>query len=88
MCCLKQSVLSDASRRALAHVLQPDESPFINGKVTHKITVVPTANLTVNCTVYNEFGVDTKAINVSSCKYAAEVNSSPLSLPLCAFAYA
>ncbi|XP_045930307.1 CD166 antigen homolog A-like [Micropterus dolomieu] len=43
-----------------------DESPFINGKITHKITVVPTANLTVSCTVSNEFGVDTRAINVSS----------------------
>nr|XP_046245332.1 CD166 antigen homolog isoform X2 [Scatophagus argus] len=43
-----------------------DESPFVNGKITHKITVVPTANLTVSCTVSNEFGTDTKAINVSS----------------------
>ncbi|KAM7412942.1 hypothetical protein PAMA_020367 [Pampus argenteus] len=43
-----------------------DESPFVNGKITHKITVVPTANLTVYCTVSNEFGTDTKVINVSS----------------------
>ncbi|XP_030256681.1 CD166 antigen homolog A-like isoform X1 [Sparus aurata] len=43
-----------------------DESPFVNGKITHKITVVPTANLTVSCTVSNEFGTDSKAINVSS----------------------
>ncbi|XP_041655767.1 CD166 antigen homolog isoform X2 [Cheilinus undulatus] len=43
-----------------------DESPFVNGKITHKITVVPSANLTVSCTVSNEFGVDTRAINVSS----------------------
>jgi len=43
-----------------------DESPFVNGKITHKITVVPTANLTVSCTVSNEFGMDTKEINVSS----------------------
>uniref|UniRef100_UPI0037E81F25 CD166 antigen homolog A-like isoform X2 n=1 Tax=Semicossyphus pulcher TaxID=241346 RepID=UPI0037E81F25 len=43
-----------------------DESPFVNGKITHKITVVPHANLTVSCTVSNEFGVDTKAITVSS----------------------
>ncbi|XP_029302892.1 CD166 antigen homolog isoform X2 [Cottoperca gobio] len=43
-----------------------DESPFVNGKITHKITVVPTANLTVSCTVSNEFGVDSKTINVSS----------------------
>lgn len=43
-----------------------DESPFINGKITHRIMVVPTANLTVSCTVSNEFGVDTRSINVSS----------------------
>lgn len=43
-----------------------DESPFVNGKITHKITVMPTANLTVSCTVSNEFGADTKAIFVSS----------------------
>ncbi|XP_068601858.1 CD166 antigen homolog [Brachionichthys hirsutus] len=43
-----------------------EESPFINGKITHKIMVVPTANLTVSCTVSNEFGTDTQAINVSS----------------------
>uniref|UniRef100_A0A665UGL7 CD166 antigen homolog A-like n=1 Tax=Echeneis naucrates TaxID=173247 RepID=A0A665UGL7_ECHNA len=44
----------------------PVESPFINGKITHKITVVPSANLTVSCTVTNKFGMDTRAINVSS----------------------
>ncbi|XP_026219195.1 CD166 antigen homolog isoform X1 [Anabas testudineus] len=44
----------------------PEESPFINGKITHKITVVPTANLTVTCSVANEFGTATRAINVSS----------------------
>ncbi|XP_042342541.1 CD166 antigen homolog isoform X2 [Plectropomus leopardus] len=43
-----------------------DETPFLNGKITHKITVVPTANLTVSCTVSNEFGADSKTINVSS----------------------
>ncbi|KAL6116002.1 alcam [Pungitius sinensis] len=43
-----------------------DESPFVNGKITHKITVVPTANLTVSCTVDNKFGVDSRTINVSS----------------------
>ncbi|XP_030008620.1 CD166 antigen homolog A-like isoform X1 [Sphaeramia orbicularis] len=42
-----------------------DESPFINGKIRHKITVVPTANLSVSCTVSNEFGKDTKVIDVS-----------------------
>lgn len=43
-----------------------DESPFVNGKITHKIMVVPAANLTVSCTVSNEFGNDTRAIYVSS----------------------
>lgn len=43
-----------------------DEGAFVNGKITHKIKVVPTANLTVSCTVSNEFGADTKVINVSS----------------------
>lgn len=42
------------------------ESPFINGKITHKIKVVPSANLTVHCTVTNRLGVDSRAINVSS----------------------
>ncbi|XP_035011161.1 CD166 antigen homolog isoform X2 [Hippoglossus stenolepis] len=44
----------------------PEESQFVNGKITHKITVVPSANLTVSCTVINEFGADTRSINVSS----------------------
>ncbi|XP_067364230.1 CD166 antigen homolog A-like isoform X2 [Channa argus] len=43
-----------------------DESPFMNGKITHKITVVPTANLTVTCSVTNDFGTDTKTLKVSS----------------------
>ncbi|XP_020784396.1 CD166 antigen homolog A-like [Boleophthalmus pectinirostris] len=43
-----------------------NEGPFINGKITHKITVVPTANLTVSCTVSNDYGMDTRVINVSS----------------------
>merc|ERR1712035_175716 len=47
-------------------IVQLDESPFVNGKITHKITIVPTANLTVSCTVSNEFGADSKVINVSS----------------------
>uniref|UniRef100_A0A3P8WHH5 Activated leukocyte cell adhesion molecule b n=1 Tax=Cynoglossus semilaevis TaxID=244447 RepID=A0A3P8WHH5_CYNSE len=46
----------------------PEESSFTRGKVTHKLTVVPSANLTVSCTVTNEFGSDTRSINVSSCK--------------------
>ncbi|XP_068441082.1 CD166 antigen homolog isoform X2 [Clinocottus analis] len=43
-----------------------DETPFVNGKITHKITVVPTANLSVSCSVSNEFGADSRTINVSS----------------------
>lgn len=43
-----------------------EESPFVNGKITHKITVVPTANLTVFCSVSNEFGTDSRDIFVSS----------------------
>lgn len=60
-------------------VVQLDESPFVNGKITHKITVVPTANLTVSCTVSNEFGVDSRTINVSSRKYKVVKRSSRLS---------
>uniref|UniRef100_A0A6Q2ZKU6 Ig-like domain-containing protein n=1 Tax=Esox lucius TaxID=8010 RepID=A0A6Q2ZKU6_ESOLU len=40
-----------------------DESPYINGKITHKLTIVPIFNLTVVCTVSNELGQDSKAIN-------------------------
>ncbi|CAL8362619.1 unnamed protein product [Merluccius merluccius] len=43
-----------------------DESPFVNGKITHKITVVPAANLTVYCTAFNELGQYVQGINVSS----------------------
>lgn len=43
-----------------------DESPFVNGKITHKIKVVPTANLSVSCTVTNDLGMDSQVINVSS----------------------
>ncbi|KAL3057496.1 hypothetical protein OYC64_007881 [Pagothenia borchgrevinki] len=43
-----------------------DESLFVNGKITHKIRVVPTDNLTVSCTVSNGLGEATKTINVSS----------------------
>uniref|UniRef100_A0A674EGZ9 Activated leukocyte cell adhesion molecule b n=1 Tax=Salmo trutta TaxID=8032 RepID=A0A674EGZ9_SALTR len=46
-----------------------DESPYVNGKITHKLTIVPTVNLTVVCTVSNEHGQDTRTINVSTCKY-------------------
>ncbi|KAF6725764.1 CD166 antigen-like protein A [Oryzias melastigma] len=40
------------------------ESPFTNGKITQKFAVVPSENLTVLCTVSNEFGSDTKSIDV------------------------
>ncbi|XP_014070297.2 CD166 antigen homolog isoform X2 [Salmo salar] len=43
-----------------------DESPYVNGKITHKLTIVPTVNLTVVCTVSNEHGQDTRTINVST----------------------
>lgn len=43
-----------------------DESDSVNGMITQKIKVVPSANLTVSCTVSNEFGSDTRPINVSS----------------------
>ncbi|XP_036392323.1 CD166 antigen homolog isoform X1 [Megalops cyprinoides] len=43
-----------------------EESPYVNGKITHKIVMVPTANLTVSCTVSNDLGHDMKVINVSS----------------------
>lgn len=54
---------------SLSLVTQLGESPFVNGKITHKIKVVPSANLTVHCTVTNRLGNDSRAINVSSCKY-------------------
>uniref|UniRef100_A0A8C7SB02 Activated leukocyte cell adhesion molecule b n=1 Tax=Oncorhynchus mykiss TaxID=8022 RepID=A0A8C7SB02_ONCMY len=59
-----------------------DESPYVNGKITHKLTIVPTVNLTVVCTVSNELGQDTRTINVSTCnlseqdKVSATINSS------------
>lgn len=43
-----------------------EESPFVNGKITYKITVEPTANLTVSCTVSNDYGMDREVINISS----------------------
>lgn len=65
----------------LCLLMQLDESPFINGKITHRIKVVPTANLTVSCTVSNDFGMDTRTINVSSRKYKEVVESSHLCSP-------
>ncbi|KAL4608718.1 CD166 antigen isoform X2 [Arapaima gigas] len=43
-----------------------EESPYIDGRVTYKIIVVPTENLTVTCVASNKLGEDTKAIVVSS----------------------
>ncbi|XP_072248401.1 CD166 antigen homolog A-like isoform X2 [Leuresthes tenuis] len=41
------------------------ESPFVNGRITHKITVAPSENTTVSCTVSNEYGTDKDIIIVS-----------------------
>ncbi|KAL0973259.1 hypothetical protein UPYG_G00201120 [Umbra pygmaea] len=41
------------------------ESSYINGEITHSLTIVPSVNLTVACTVSNELGQDTKFVNVS-----------------------
>lgn len=62
-------LLTFVSSLSLSLVTQLGESPFVNGKITHKIKVVPSANLTVHCTVTNRLGNDSRAINVSSCKY-------------------
>ncbi|XP_070773541.1 CD166 antigen homolog A [Enoplosus armatus] len=43
-----------------------EESSYINGKATHKITVIPRVNLTVTCSVSNKLGEDVMIINVSS----------------------
>ncbi|XP_059930828.1 CD166 antigen homolog A-like isoform X1 [Gadus macrocephalus] len=43
-----------------------EETPYINGKVSQKITVVPSTNLTVYCTVSNQFSQQIQSINVSS----------------------
>ncbi|XP_036381486.1 CD166 antigen homolog A isoform X1 [Megalops cyprinoides] len=43
-----------------------EQSSYQDWKLTHKITVVPTANLTVTCTVSNELGMVFKTIDVFS----------------------
>uniref|UniRef100_A0A8C4EAI6 Activated leukocyte cell adhesion molecule a n=1 Tax=Dicentrarchus labrax TaxID=13489 RepID=A0A8C4EAI6_DICLA len=43
-----------------------EESSYINGKATHKITVIPRLNMTITCTVSNKLGEDVMTINVSS----------------------
>uniref|UniRef100_A0A3B3UIK8 Activated leukocyte cell adhesion molecule b n=1 Tax=Poecilia latipinna TaxID=48699 RepID=A0A3B3UIK8_9TELE len=45
-----------------------DEKSFDNGTIKHKISVMPSANLSVACTVSNSFGIDTRVITVSSRK--------------------
>lgn len=64
------------ARDPLSFLLPQEESIYKNGKLTHKITVVPTGNLTVYCTVTNELGKDVKFIEVSSREYR-----SPLPAP-------
>ena len=48
---------------------QEEESDYVDGKVTHRLTVMPKANLTVTCLVMNDLGSDSKNTKVSSCKY-------------------
>lgn len=50
-------------------LVQITESPFSNGKIIQKFAVVPSENLTVQCTVSNKFGSDSKSIDVLPCKY-------------------
>ncbi|KAJ8006286.1 hypothetical protein DPEC_G00126750 [Dallia pectoralis] len=42
------------------------ESPYVNGTITHKLTIVPRVNLNVSCTVSNELGESSQQINVST----------------------
>ncbi|XP_066534188.1 activated leukocyte cell adhesion molecule b isoform X4 [Hoplias malabaricus] len=42
------------------------ESPYVDGRVTHTITIIPTVNLTVNCTVSNDLGQASKGLDVST----------------------
>ncbi|XP_041924142.1 CD166 antigen homolog [Alosa sapidissima] len=43
-----------------------EESDYVDGRVTHQLTVVPRANLTVTCLVMNNLGMDSKTTEVSS----------------------
>ncbi|XP_043107065.1 CD166 antigen homolog A isoform X1 [Puntigrus tetrazona] len=43
-----------------------EESSYVNGKATYKLTVVPSKNLTVSCLVTNNLGFDSKEISVFS----------------------
>ncbi|XP_048017274.1 activated leukocyte cell adhesion molecule b isoform X2 [Megalobrama amblycephala] len=42
-----------------------DETAYVDGKVTYKITIVPKVNLTVSCMVSNALGSVNKSIDVS-----------------------
>ncbi|XP_067221090.1 activated leukocyte cell adhesion molecule b isoform X2 [Chanodichthys erythropterus] len=42
-----------------------DETAYVDGKVTYKITIVPKVNLTVSCTASNALGSVNKSIDVS-----------------------
>ncbi|KAK3531541.1 hypothetical protein QTP70_024926 [Hemibagrus guttatus] len=42
------------------------ESSFVNGIITYNLTVIPTGNLTINCTVSNELGTHMKSIDIST----------------------
>uniref|UniRef100_A0A673ATK2 Activated leukocyte cell adhesion molecule a n=1 Tax=Sphaeramia orbicularis TaxID=375764 RepID=A0A673ATK2_9TELE len=55
-----------------------EESSYINGKATHKITVIPTVNLTVTCIVSNKLGEDAMTINVSSVFNEEKERKDPL----------
>ncbi|KAJ3589540.1 hypothetical protein NHX12_010385 [Muraenolepis orangiensis] len=43
-----------------------EKSTYTNGMASHSIQVVPSANLTVTCSVSNKLGEDARTINVSS----------------------
>uniref|UniRef100_A0A8C1TAL6 Activated leukocyte cell adhesion molecule a n=1 Tax=Cyprinus carpio TaxID=7962 RepID=A0A8C1TAL6_CYPCA len=45
-----------------------DETTYVNGKATYKLTVVPSKNLTVSCQVTNKLGHDMRDISVFSQK--------------------
>ncbi|XP_040037901.1 CD166 antigen homolog A isoform X2 [Gasterosteus aculeatus] len=55
-----------------------EKRSYINGKATHKISVIPNVNLTVTCSVSNKLGEDVNTINVSSVfKEQKEEKGSP-----------
>uniref|UniRef100_A0A8C1TAM9 Activated leukocyte cell adhesion molecule a n=1 Tax=Cyprinus carpio TaxID=7962 RepID=A0A8C1TAM9_CYPCA len=49
-------------------VVLQDETTYVNGKATYKLTVVPSKNLTVSCQVTNKLGHDMRDISVFSQK--------------------